>query len=774
MTLTFLKFRVVTMGAILPCGQTREPDEPADTEVNRDAETTINILKKVSVISSLTESELQKLASNLEKRNFKKGDYLMKYGEDGTEFYIIVSGLCSVKSEDGVEVAQLSAGDYAGEMALLEKAKRNATLVCLDDCSTLVASKELFESVLGNSSKVRFKKRTAKRMAVLTIVKDEEDEKLNSNKDIQKTENQIDWLLECISDNVLFSTLGHKAKLRCINKMYKESVKKGTELIKQGDKRAQTFHVIASGSFTIHVDGDQKAIYKEGMCFGELALIHDAPRAATVTAVEDCVIWTMHRNAYHRNVRGAKQQEYQQRVRWLKKVKLFNSLTKGQLVTMSEAFDEKTYKKNDVIIKQGDIGERFFVIKSGEVKCETFSGESGPRKPGEYFGERALLLNQERAATITAVTTTVCLELHKEDFKQLLGPLVEEMEKKIHHYEVISEEFVRNSDFVAKTRGSALLKSICSLDQLETVGILGKGAFGIVSLVIDPVHSKPYALKAMKKCQIAEMGFQDHIVNEKDVMLLLHNDFLVNLRGTFKDKLRVYLLLDVCQGGELFTILRQRRYFDENTTRFMTACVVEAFGYMHSLNVIYRDLKPENLVLDDKGYLKITDFGFAKQIEDQTYTLCGTPEYFAPEIVTGQGHGKAVDWWTLGILVYEMLASFSPFYDDQAIGIYRKIIKGHMRFPRTFSTNSKDLIKSFLKSKPTRRLGILHDGDINKIRKMEFFNGFSWIDLRAFKMIAPIQPKVKSMKDISNFKKTRRERDDAVPIRPSQEFDHSF
>merc|ERR1719233_2169977 len=208
MTLTFLKFRVVTMGAILPCGQTREPDEPADTEVNRDAETTINILKKVSVISSLTESELQKLASNLEKRNFKKGDYLMKYGEDGTEFYIIVSGLCSVKSEDGVEVAQLSAGDYAGEMALLEKAKRNATLECLDDCSTLVASKELFESVLGNSSKV------------------------------------------------------------CINKMYKESVKKGTELIKQGDKRAQTFHVIASGSFTIHVDGDQKAIYKEGMCFG--------------------------------------------------------------------------------------------------------------------------------------------------------------------------------------------------------------------------------------------------------------------------------------------------------------------------------------------------------------------------------------------------------------------------------------------------------------------------------------------------------------------------
>merc|ERR1719447_694209 len=248
----------------------------------------------------------------------------------------------------------------------------------------------------------------------------------------------------------------------------------------------------------------------------------------------------------------------------------------------------------------------------------------------------------------------------------------------------------------------------------------------------------------MKKSQIVELGYQDHIKREKDVMKSMNCDFLVNLRATYKDKLRVYLLVDVCLGGELFTILRRHRYFDDTVSRFFTACVVEAFGYMHSLNVIYRDLKPENLVLDSKGYLKVTDFGFAKQIEDQTYTLCGTPEYFAPEIVTGQGHSKGVDWWTLGILIYEMLASFSPFYDDQPIGIYRKIVAGRMKFPRHFSHNAKDLIKSFLKSKPTRRLGVLHNGDVDKIRQMEFFNGFSWAELRAFKMTPPIMPKVKS------------------------------
>merc|ERR1712061_614260 len=196
-------------------------------------------------------------------------------------------------------------------------------------------------------------------------------------------------------------------------------------------------------------------------------------------------------------------------------------------------------------------------------------------------------------------------------------------------------------------RGSALIKGLCKLEKLKTIGVLGKGAFGVVTLVVDPASNKSYALKAIKKKQIADLGQQDHIVNEKDVMLLMDNEFLVNLRGTYKDKYRVYFLLDVCLGGELFTILRKRRYFNEKTSRFYTACVVEAFGYMHSINVIYRDLRPENLVLDEKGYLKVTDFGFAKQIVDQTYTLCGTPEYFAPEIVTGQGHGKGVDWWTL-------------------------------------------------------------------------------------------------------------------------------
>merc|ERR1711933_635435 len=234
------------------------------------------------------------------------------------------------------------------------------------------------------------------------------------------------------------------------------------------------------------------------------------------------------------------------------------------------------------------------------------------------------------------------------------------------------------------------------------------------------------------------------------VMQMLSNPFLVNLRATYKDEHRVYFLLEVCLGGELFTILRKMRSFDENTARFYASCVVEAFDYMHERDIIYRDLKPENLVLTRDGYLKVTDFGFAKEVVDKTFTLCGTPDYLAPEIVTGQGHGKGVDWWTLGILIYEMLASFPPFFDDEPMMTYRKIIQGKFKCPRYLSAESKDLISQFLKPKATKRLGVIKGG-ATLIRSHPWFKDFKWAQLKEQTLKPPIKNKVRDRKDLSNF-----------------------
>ena len=203
-------------------------------------------------------------------------------------------------------------------------------------------------------------------------------------------------------------------------------------------------------------------------------------------------------------------------------------------------------------------------------------------------------------------------------------------------------------------------------------------------------------------------------------------------------------------GGELFTVLRARTVFDESTARFYTASVVFAFDYMHSKSIIYRDLKPENLLLDDKGYLKITDFGFAKIITDRTYTLCGTPDYLAPEVISGAGHGKGVDWWTLGVLLFEMLASYPPFYHEDPMKTYAKIMYGRVNYPKHFGSDAVDIIKSFLHAKPTKRIGIIKGG-IDNIKRHKWFNDFEWDLLFKSSMKAPIIPTIKNNLDRSNF-----------------------
>ena len=178
--------------------------------------------------------------------------------------------------------------------------------------------------------------------------------------------------------------------------------------------------------------------------------------------------------------------------------------------------------------------------------------------------------------------------------------------------------------------------------------------------------------------------------------------------------------------------------------------IVSIFEYLHSKNIVYRDLKPENILIDKSGYLKLTDFGFAKTIEGRTYTLCGTPEYLAPEIILNKGHGKPVDWWTTGILLYEMIAGIDPFSDDDPMMVYQKILKGKIKFPSNFDSNAKSLIKHLLEADLTKRYGNLKGG-VSDIKGHRLFKTMDFSQLLAKHLPAPYIPKVKNNGDISNF-----------------------
>ena len=193
------------------------------------------------------------------------------------------------------------------------------------------------------------------------------------------------------------------------------------------------------------------------------------------------------------------------------------------------------------------------------------------------------------------------------------------------------------------------------LKDLELRATLGTGSFGRVRLVRHIVDTGFYALKILKKSEVVYLKQVDHVKTEKKILEEITHPFIVNLIGAFQDPYNLYLLLEYIIGGEFFSHLRKAGRFPNDTARYYAAQISLVFEHLHSLQILYRDLKPENLLLDKDGNCKVTDFGFAKKVEYRTWTLCGTPEYLAPETIRNKGHGKGVDWWSLGILIYEML-----------------------------------------------------------------------------------------------------------------------
>jgi len=279
---------------------------------------------------------------------------------------------------------------------------------------------------------------------------------------------------------------------------------------------------------------------------------------------------------------------------------------------------------------------------------------------------------------------------------------------------------------------------------------LGTGAFGRVRFVTYKQSGKFYALKTLKKAAIIKMKQVDHIMSEKSILVKLKHPFIVNMYGSFHDQRYIYMLLEYIVGGEFFTHLRKAGRFENDQACFYASQIASIFEYCHSLNIVYRDLKPENILINKDGYVKLTDFGFAKVIEHRTYTLCGTPEYIAPEVLLNKGHGKPVDWWTLGILIYEMIVGYAPFVDEDPMGIYQKILSGKIVFPKIFDKNAKGLVKRLLTADLGKRYGNLKNG-VDDIKQHKWFKDINWTELLEKKVTANFKPTVKSESDTSNF-----------------------
>jgi len=293
-------------------------------------------------------------------------------------------------------------------------------------------------------------------------------------------------------------------------------------------------------------------------------------------------------------------------------------------------------------------------------------------------------------------------------------------------------------------------KKKININEYEILQTLGTGSFGRVRLSRHKKNGNYYAMKILKKSEIVKLKQVDHVISENTILADIDHPFLVGLCGFHQDDRYLYFSLEYIAGGELFTYLRTEGRISSEHAKFYAGQVVLMFEYMHSKNIIYRDLKPENILIQENGYLKLTDFGFAKYCDSRTYTLCGTPEYLAPEVLLNKGHGKPVDWWCLGILIYEMIAGIDPFNDEDPMAIYQKILKGKIKFPRDFDKNAKSLVKHLLVADVTKRYGCLKGG-VKDIKGHRWFNNLDWFKLFNTQIPAPYLPEVSNPGDTSNF-----------------------
>ncbi|XP_034481639.1 cAMP-dependent protein kinase catalytic subunit 3 [Drosophila innubila] len=288
------------------------------------------------------------------------------------------------------------------------------------------------------------------------------------------------------------------------------------------------------------------------------------------------------------------------------------------------------------------------------------------------------------------------------------------------------------------------------LDDYQIIKTVGTGTFGRVCLCRDRISEKYCAMKILAMTEVIRLKQIEHVKNERNILREIRHPFVISLEWSTKDESNLYMIFDYVCGGELFTYLRNAGKFTSQTSNFYAAEIVSALEYLHSLQIVYRDLKPENLLINRDGHLKITDFGFAKKLRDRTWTLCGTPEYIAPEIIQSKGHNKAVDWWALGVLIYEMLVGYPPFYDEQPFGIYEKILSGKIEWERHMDPIAKDLIKKLLVNDRTKRLGNMKNG-ADDVKRHRWFKNLNWNDVYNKKLKPPIMPDVHHDGDTKNF-----------------------
>ena len=635
------------------------------------------------------------MANNLIQEIYTKGQYICKEGEVGSCMYIIKEGEVECIKKDKV-VRVLKQGDNFGQKALLENAKRSLDIKAKTDVKIYSISSSFFETQFGENFREQL-------------------------------------YFSFISTAFINSSNFNKINTKMISKTFGffsfRSLKNG-ELVYPKDQRVcEKLCVVLEGNIVDKTINKTEAkryeiLFEKQLVEGSEELIkHD------LTAEPDCVLAEIDFEKFKEELGGDLKTAHTKsnQLKSFGNISLFRILSDEKIEFLQNNLKIEKFHNGKKIITQGEVGNKLYIIKSGRVDFFVNSRYIRSLGDGEDFGAKSLILSSDkRTATAIANGEVHCYTLTAKVFKSILEPNL---------YEYFTNKF-------------ALEDNTIELKDLDNIKELGSGTFGNVNLVRNKKNKQLYAIKALDLQQIKKENLETCVELEKNVLLKTDHPFIMKMVKYLKDDHYIFFINEYIKGKELWDVIRDIGLLNKEQTQFYVASMLLAINHLHKKKIIYRDIKPENVMVNVKGYIKIIDFGTVKEIEDRTSTVIGTSHYMAPEITKGEGYSFQVDIWSIAICMYEFFCGKVPFGEDleDPMDIYRAVCKEELTFPN-FVNDEKymALLHKMLKKNPTQRLWKLE-----QIKVDPYFKDFDWNKLISLSYPPPYMIQMKPDKEITN------------------------
>ena len=650
-------------------------------------------MKFLDQVNLPIESTLKSImANNLIQEIYHKGDYICREGEFGSSLYIIKDGEVEcIKGETVIRV--LKKGDNFGQKALLEGDVRSLDVKAKTDCKIYSISSEFFKNQYGeNFRQILY----------------------------------FNFITISFNNSKIFKKINSKIIAKSFEFFKFRSLKNNELVYPKGQKICEKLCVVLEGNIVDKKINKVEAKRYEILFEKKLSENCEDALKNNLVAEPDCILAEIDFAKFKETVGGDlnEAQTKSNQLASFEHVPMFRILSDDKIEFLQNNLQVEKFANGKKIITQGEIGDKLFIIKKGRVDFFVNSRYIRSLNDGEEFGARSLILsNEKRSATAIANGEVSCYTLTADIFKSILEPNL--------------YEYFTNKIF--------LEDNTIELKDLDNVKELGSGNFGSVNLVRNKKNKFLYAIKALNLEQIKIESLEECVEVERDVLLKIDHPFIMKMVKYLKNDSYIFFINEYIKGKELWEVIRDIGLLNKEQTQYYGASILLAIDYLHKQKIIYRDIKPENVMVSVKGYIKIIDFGTVKEIQDRTSTIIGTSHYMAPEITKGEGYSFQVDIWSIAICMYEFFCGKLPFgedYDDP-MDIYRAVSQEELTFP-SFVKDEKfmQLMNKMLRKSPTNRLW-----KFKQIKEDPYFKDFDWNKLISLSYPPPYKLKMKEEKD---------------------------